>query len=277
MPAYYQTLWFRPLCVVMALALLWLAYRARLRHLGEALNERFEERMAERTRLARELHDTLLQTLQGSKLFADTSLNGRPDATRMRNTIASLSHWLERAIVEVRTSLHYLRASVSQKDTLAEALHRAAEDCRQSAAMQVNYTTIGPVDGTEPEMHSAVREEVFRIGYEAILNACRHSGAGKLEVKLAYFPDLIVTIHDNGQGMEPGIVVHGKDSHFGLQGMRERAKQISAVLTIDSEIGAGTKVELLVPGKIAFPQQNGLTALSERLRTLFQSFWPSAS
>lgn len=261
-PDFYQRPWFRFFCVIAALALLWLLYRLRLRQIGKALNERFEERIAERTRLARELHDTLLQTLQGSKLFADTSLRRSSDATTMRDTVVSLSGWLERAITEVRASLNSLRAS-SQEDDLREALLRAAEGCRQSASMHLNFEAVGPVEDTEPKMHPITREEIFRIGYEAILNACRHSQASMLEVKISYLPDFHLSIHDDGQGMDPGIAAHGKSSHFGLQGMRERARRINGVLTVVSEIGVGTKVELVLPAKIVFPRRNWKTFLKK--------------
>lgn len=270
LPAYYQTRWFLFVCVITALALLLFVYRLRLRKLSKALNERFEERMAERTRLARELHDTLLQTLQGSKLFADASLSVAPDAAQLRNTVASLSDWLDRAVIEVRASLHSLRAYASREDNLGEALRRAAEDCRRTTAVQVDFSTFGLVDGKEPQIHPAVQEEIYRIGYEAILNSCRHSQASKLEVNLTYLPDLTLSIHDNGQGMDSGVVVHGKNCHFGLQGMRERAKRINAVLTISSELGTGTKVELIVPKAIAFPR-NRWTSLNEQARTLFKT------
>jgi signal transduction histidine kinase len=262
LPSFYQRPWFACLCITAALALLWLLYRFRLRQIARALNERFEERVAERTRLARELHDTLLQTLQGSKLFADISLRKSLDVKGMRDTIESLSDWLGRAIAEVRISLNSLRAS-PQEGNLAEALLHAAEDCRQGLSMYLKFEGPGPVESPEPKMHLIAREEIFRIGSEAILNACRHSQASVLEVKLRYFPDLSLTIHDNGKGMDPDIAAHGKAGHFGLQGIRERSQRINGALTIVSEIGAGTTIELVVPAKIVFPSNNWRSLLAK--------------
>jgi signal transduction histidine kinase len=269
LPAFHQTIGFRVLCVITGLSLVWLIYRMRLRQVGKAMSARFEDRMAERTRLARELHDTLLQTLQGSKLLADTTLSNLPDANRMHGTIVSLSGWLERAITEVRASLNSLQTSSSQEDNLAEALRRAAEDCRQTDALQFNFVAIGLEDGSEPPMRPMAREEIYRIAYEAILNACRHSRASALEIKLSYGPDFCLGIHDNGKGMEPGIAARGKDGHYGLQGMRERAKRINGILTVASEVDAGTKIDLVVPGKTAFSQQHKWDAFLKRVGMFF--------
>lgn len=271
LPAFYQRVWFRVLCVIAGLSFAWFIYRLRLRQVGRAISGRFEERMAERTRLARELHDTLLQTLQGSKLFADTSLRGTPDTMRMRDTIVSLSGWLDRAITEVRASLNSLRTSTSQKDNLGEALLRAAEDCRQSATMQLDFGAVGAVNGTEPEMLPMAREEIYRIGYEAILNACRHSEGSKLEIRLRLLPDFWLSVHDNGKGMDARIAAGGKDGHFGLKGMRERSQRVHGVLTIASNLGGGTKIDLVVPAKIVFPQHRMWTAFLKRVGMFFSA------
>jgi signal transduction histidine kinase len=101
-------------------------------------------------------------------------------------------------------------------------------------------------------MHPIVRDEVYRIGYEAIRNACMHSGASRLDVDLRYEHDLLVRVKDNGKGIDAVIVSEGKDEHFGLQGMRERAVRIGANLTLTSSATSGTEITLVVPGDIAF-------------------------
>jgi signal transduction histidine kinase/ligand-binding sensor domain-containing protein len=271
LPSYYQTLWFRVLCALSAMALMWFLYRLRIRQLATITNERFEVRMAERTRLARELHDTLLQTLQGSKLFADTALKTAPNATQMRYAIGSLSGWLERAITEVRTSLSSLRIATWQENSLGEALRLAARDCRQDADLEFSFAETGLINGIEPGLDPVVREEVYRIGYEAILNAFRHSQASKFEVKLNYLPDLCLSVHDNGQGIDPVIASRGKDHHFGLRGMGERAKRVKGNLTIVSEGGRGTRIDLSVPGKIAFPRHSRWNTFLTRVRSFFKA------
>jgi signal transduction histidine kinase len=108
------------------------------------------------------------------------------------------------------------------------------------------------VVGDSKDMHPIVRDEVYRIGYEAIRNACMHSGASQLDVNLRYEHDLLVRVKDNGKGIDEVIVSEGKDEHFGLQGMRERAVRIGAKFTLTSSAASGTEVTLVVPGDIAF-------------------------
>jgi signal transduction histidine kinase len=108
------------------------------------------------------------------------------------------------------------------------------------------------VNGVAKDMHPIARDEIYRIGYEAIHNACEHSSASELEVALNYAQDLTLRVHDNGIGMEPAIVVKGKPEHFGLQGMRERAERIGSKLTLVSSPGSGTEMTLVVPGRVIF-------------------------
>ena len=272
LPSYYQTLWFRVLCIIGALASTWFVYAFRIRRLAKTMNERFEERIAERTRLARELHDTLLQTLQGSKLFADTTLKTPSDAMKLRDAIGSLSGWLERAIAEVRASLSFLRVSTSLTKNLSESLRVAAHEYRQDANLELRFVEDGLVNDIEPELHPVAYEEIYRIGYEAILNAFRHSQASRLEVKLHYLPDFCLSVSDNGQGIAPEIASHGKDDHFGLQGMRERAKRLKGSLNVVTEPGRGTRIELRVPARIAFLRQSRLNTFLARVGIPFKGF-----
>ena len=106
--------------------------------------------------------------------------------------------------------------------------------------------------GDPGEMHPIVRDEVYRIGYEAIRNACAHSAGSRLEVRLEYTQDLTLRVSDNGTGIDPEILSKGKDGHFGLQGMRERAAGIRSILEIRSSPDSGTRIQLTVPGGIAF-------------------------
>ena len=101
-------------------------------------------------------------------------------------------------------------------------------------------------------MHPVVRDEIYRIGYEAIRNACVHSKASQLQVGLKYGQDLVVSVGDNGVGIPESIINGGTDGHYGLQGMRERASRIGGKLRIVSSVDSGTEVSLLVPGGVAF-------------------------
>jgi signal transduction histidine kinase/ligand-binding sensor domain-containing protein len=247
-PAWYQTIWFRLLCAVCCLFIAWALYRLRVRQIARAISARFDERLAERTRMARDLHDTFLQTIQGSKLVADDALDPSADPARMRRAMEQLSVWLEQAMREGRAALNSLRTSTTQRNDLADAFRRAAENGRLPGSMEAVLSVVGEAR----DMHPIVRDEVYRIGYEAIRNAYLHSHAGRLEVELRYAQDLTVRVRDNGVGIEPAVRDEGKAGHFGLRGMRERAARIGAQLTIASSAGTGTEVTVVVPGRIVF-------------------------
>jgi signal transduction histidine kinase len=108
------------------------------------------------------------------------------------------------------------------------------------------------VEGTAREINPIIRDEIYRIGHEAIRNACKHSEADRMEVRLSYGDKLVFSVLDNGRGIDPEVAAHGKNDHFGLQGMRERAKRSGGALTISSSIHSGTRLELVIPGDKAF-------------------------
>jgi signal transduction histidine kinase len=244
--AWYQTIWFRSLCFIAGALLLWAIYRLRVRQIAGAMKARFDERLAERTRIARDLHDTFLQTIQGSKLVADDALSTPTDLPRMRQAVEKLSAWLGRATEEGRAVLNSLRTSTTEVNDLAGGFRRALDECHSS--MEVSLQLWGQIQ----EMHPIVRDEVYRIGYEAIRNACVHSNATQLRVELSYGQDLSLRICDNGVGIDPDIVHRGKPGHFGLQSMRERAERIMGKFSIESTIGFGTAITLTVPGGIIY-------------------------
>jgi signal transduction histidine kinase/ligand-binding sensor domain-containing protein len=251
-PAWYQTQWFRLATGLLILLLLAALYRLRVRQIGKAMNARFDERLAERTRIARELHDTFLQTIQGSKLVADDALNPATDLPRMRQAMVTLSAWLGRATDEGRAALNSLRSSATEVNDLAESFRRAIDECRMHSGMEATLEVVGEIQ----PMHPVVRDEVYRIGYEAIRNACVHSHAERLWVELSYLKDLSLLVRDNGAGMDLTIAEKGKAGHYGLTGMRERAVRIAAKLTIKSVASEGTSIELVVPGGIIYNHTN---------------------
>jgi signal transduction histidine kinase len=228
---------------------------------------RLEERVNERTRITRELHDTFLQTIQGSKLVADDALEQSTDLIRMRRAMEQLSAWLAKAMQEGRAALNSLRTTTTQANDLAEALRRVTEDGLVPAPMAVTFSVVG----NAREMHPIVRDEIYRIGYEAIRNACTHSGASQLEVELRYASELTLRVSDNGTGIDPAVLGMGKDGHFGLQGMRERAARIGGKLTLGSSSRSGTEIRLTVPGGITFRKTiSARETLFTRMRTLFR-------
>jgi signal transduction histidine kinase len=250
--AWYQTIWFRSLCSVVAVLLLWAIYRLRVRRIAGTMKARFDERLAERTRIARDLHDTFLQTIQGSKLVADDALSATTDLSHMRQAMEKLSAWLGRATDEGRAALNSLRTSTTEGNDLADAFRRALEECRIHSSMEVSLQ----VAGQTQEMHPIVRDEVYRIGYEAIRNASVHSHAMQLRVDLSYAQDLSLRICDNGTGIDPDILHRGRQGHFGLQNMRERAARIMGKFSVESSRGSGTVITLTVPGGIIYRTVN---------------------
>jgi signal transduction histidine kinase/ligand-binding sensor domain-containing protein len=250
--AWYQTIWFRSLCFGVGALLLWAIYRLRVRRIAGAMKARFDERLDERTRIARDLHDTFLQTIQGSKLVADDALSATTDLPHMRQAMEKLSAWLGRATEEGRAALNSLRTSATEVNDLAGGFRRALEECRSLSSMEVSLQVSGQIR----EMHPIVRDEVYRIGYEAIRNACVHSHATQLKVELSYAHDLSLRISDNGTGIAADILESGKLGHFGLQTMHERAERIMSKFAVESSAGTGTVVSLSVPGGIIYRTVN---------------------
>ena len=224
----------------------WALHQLRIRQVARSLNARFDERLAERTRLARDIHDTLLQTVQGSKMVADNALDHSDDGEGMRHAMQQVSTWLGQASAEGRAAVSALRVSTTETNDLTDALRRAIEDRQASIEATLSVT------GTARDMHPVVRDEIYRMAYEAIRNACTHSGGSRLNVELTYGQDLVVRVTDNGVGIDPSIADAGKQGHFGLSGMRERATRIGAKLTIGSAAHGGTEVAIVVPGRVIF-------------------------
>jgi signal transduction histidine kinase len=177
-----------------------------------------------------------------------------------------LSVWLSRAMLEGRAALNSLRTTTTRTNDLAEALRRVTEDSLIPSSMAVTFSVVGDAK----EMHPIVRDEVYRIAYEATRNACTHSGASRLEVELKYADGLALRVSDNGTGIDPVVADRGKDGHFGLQGMRERAARIGGKLTLVSSSNSGTEISLIVPGGIIFRKKMPVRrSLITRIRAIF--------
>jgi signal transduction histidine kinase len=260
-PARFQTWWFFALCAGAAFLILSVLYRMRVRQVAGAMAARFDDRLAERTRIARDFHDTLLQTIQGGKLVADSALKQSADPTPMRGAMEQVSVRLGRATEEGREALNSLRTSTTETNDLAEAFRHSIDECRIHSFMEASFSVVGEVS----EMHPTVRDEVYRIGYEAIHNSCVHSQAAQLQVELTYAEDLILRVRDNGVGIDPAIVGECREGHFGLQGMRERARRIMARLTVEPSAPSGTEIKLVVPGSIIYRRTS---SGSQKLRSM---------
>lgn len=248
-----------PLAIVASAAFLitaWVitAMVARVRKLTEVqLTLRFEERLAERTRIARELHDTLLQSFQGLMLHFQAAYDMLPPGQAK----VALEKALDRAdgaILEGRDAIQNLRSSTTVTNELAQALAALGEELGYAqAGAGASPTLRVSVEGTPRELHPILRDDIYRIAREALLNALRHAHANKIEAEITYAERLLrLRIRDDGKGIDSKLLDAGRDGHWGLPGMRERAEQIGARLDIWSEVGAGTEVELRIPGSVAY-------------------------
>jgi signal transduction histidine kinase/ligand-binding sensor domain-containing protein len=245
---YYETDVFRAALIMILLSSLAIVYKLRLRHMRSQMAERLHERVEERARLARELHDTLLQTIQGCKIVADAALGNLGDSDLVRSALERISTWLTRATLEGRTAVGTLRASFAQSNALIDALQQTGDDCSLRGSMAFRIS----VDGSVRDLNPVMGYEIQRIGCEAVQNSCRHSNGTKVEVELSYGSDLILRVVDDGKGLSGEVLSDGgKKQHFGLAGMRERAKQIGGKLTFYSR-HPGTEVELIIPGHLAY-------------------------
>jgi signal transduction histidine kinase len=243
------------------------AYYFRVQRIAAAMNARFDERLAERTRIARDLHDTLLQSIEGSRIVADDALKRGADPGRQKRALERLSGWLAQASEEGRSALSSLRSSTEEGNDLGQAFQRAGDEYMPQRPIEFSVS----IEGTAEEMHPIVRDEVYLIGYESIRNACFHSGASRLTVELNYREGLGLRVRDNGKGMDPNLAAAGKGGHFGMLGMYERAARINGKLTISSSPANGTQVELIVPRSIAFHQPDPVRrSFSQKLTRLFK-------
>jgi signal transduction histidine kinase len=252
-PAYFQTNWFRALCVVLLLALLWMAYRLRVRHLQRQFDVTLNARVGERTRIARDLHDTLLQSFHGLLLRFQTALSLLPDRPGdARQVLASAIDQAADAITEGRDAVQGLRASAAEGNDLADAFRAIGEELGNVNGKDVSLRV--DVQGAPRDLHPIVRDEVFRIGSEALRNAFRHAAARQIEVELRYDDrQLRLRVRDDGKGIDPEVLrAEGREGHFGLHGMRERAKLVGGKLTIWSGPDSGTEIELSIPAAHAY-------------------------
>ena len=233
---------------VLAAALLLLTYVWRKRRAMAHINKMLDERLAERTRRARDLNDTFLQTVEASKLLAENALSKHNDVVEMRQALERLLQWLGRATEEGRSALDALRSSMESRNELAEAFHRATEPRVTPPSMEVTLSLVGE----SREMDPIVRDDVYRIGYEAIRNAYLHSNATHLGVSLIYARhDLSLRVSDNGCGID----FAGRRQQAGTSGMERmqaQAERIGGKLTISSTPSVGTEIHLRVPGSVAW-------------------------
>jgi len=247
--AFWETWWFRVAIMVFCGFAIFAVYHLRMRAFAKRTNLRFEERLAERTRIAQELHDTLLQGFLSASMQLHVIADQLPADSAAQPALSRVLGLIGRVIEEGRNAVRGLRVADPALRDLGEALSRIRTEFPNQEA--VGFRVV--VEGTPRTLHPVIREEIYRIGYEALTNAFRHSKAENIEAELEYAAEgLRLVVRDNGVGLDPQEPERKSANHWGLTGMRERASKIDASFKIFSRMGTGTEVDLWVPGRIAF-------------------------
>jgi ligand-binding sensor domain-containing protein/signal transduction histidine kinase len=256
MPAWWNGWQFRAIWVTSLFPLTWLVYRRRFHRMQREFDMRLEERVEERTRIARELHDTLLQSVQGLMFSFQAARNLLPG--RIEEAIRTLDGSIregDQAIAEGRDAIQGLRANPALESNLEHLLTAAGKELTRSSGAEGNPPDFRVlIEGTRQPLSPLLQDEVYRIAREILRNAFHHARASRIEAETAYDRQFFrLRIRDNGKGIDRKVLEQGaRQGHWGLPGVRERAKRIGARLKLWSEAGAGTEAELAVPARIAY-------------------------
>src|SRR5271166_5269422 len=264
-PAYYQTNWFRALCAVFFLALLWAAYRWRVRQLHKQFEMTLDARVGERTRIARDLHDTLLQSAHGMLLRFQTVSQLLPERpVEAKDKLDSAIDQTADFITEARDEVQGLRDSTLQGNNLALAISTLGEELAADSTSHRPEFRVA-VEGESRNLHPILRDETYKIAAEAMRNAFRHARARQIEVEVRYGTEQFrLRVRDDGKGINAAVLsAQSREGHYGLPGMRERATIMGAKLTVWSEVDAGTEVEVRVPASIAYATARRRSWLSQ--------------
>lgn len=248
-PHFTQTWWFYSLCAAFATAILLLVYRMRMRHLAARLEERFEIRASERESIARALHDTFLQSLQGLFFSMQAVMSRLPPNSPARVEFGTLLERARRVLAEGRDEVKGLRSEFESSEQFWQVLQRDLTVIIPEACTRVDITGPEGIEALQPQIH----HNVYAVVREAVVNALRHT-SGTVFVHTAIDPkEFVLSVTDSGPGLGPYKT--GRKGHFGVQGMREHAAQIGGRLDIDDVEAGGTRVTLLVPGRLAYLTQ----------------------
>jgi signal transduction histidine kinase len=247
-PMFWQTWWFL-LGTVAALALAGVTlFRVRMHRVTRQMNLRLEERLAERTRIAQQLHDTLLQDFLSASMHLHVANDQLANDSPAKPHVTRVLDMMGRVIQEGRNTVQGLRSSDWGSQDLEQAFARIHEEL--AVTRRARFRVI--VEGIPRPLRPVIGDEVYLIGREALANAFHHSGASEIEVELEYAANqLRLLVRDDGCGIA-GDVLLSRDGHWGLSGMRERTERIGGRLRILSRAAAGMEIELSVPGHIAY-------------------------
>jgi signal transduction histidine kinase/ligand-binding sensor domain-containing protein len=248
LPALWQTRWFQWMLASVVLLAVAGLYQLRLRQVARQMNARFEERLSERTRIAQDLHDTLLQGFISASMQLHVAADSVPADLPARKSLAAVHALMRQVIAQGRQAVRGLRAEPDAGLMLDDAFARLPAELAPGSPVEFDIQVVGD----RRALHPLVYEGVYRIGREAVVNAYRHADARRIEVALEYGPaEFCLQVRDDGRGMDEPTQRAGRDGHWGLAGMRERADDIGARLTLWSRAPVGTGIELAIPNALA--------------------------
>jgi signal transduction histidine kinase/ligand-binding sensor domain-containing protein len=255
LPAWWNTWWFRALIAMLLIAAAVALYLLRVRQISRQFAIRLEERVSERTRIARDLHDTLLQSVHGLLLQLQTANKLLPaHPVKAKQTLAVAIDGAFEAATEGRDAVQGLRTLTIADNDLAETIKTLGEDIAGQGTERSPAVLRVDVAGTPQALRLLVRDEIYRVAGEALRNAFHHAGATRVEVDLCYDErQLRLRVRDNGKGVDPQFLGDGvRSGHYGIHGMRERAKLVGGSLAVWSAPGSGTEIELNLPASRAY-------------------------
>jgi signal transduction histidine kinase len=262
-PSWFQTGWFRAFCVGIFGLLMWMVYQLRVQQLQRQFAIGLEARVNERTRIARGLHDTLLQSFQGLMLRLQLVEDLLPEG-KAKDQLEQTLQRADQAIAEGRRAVYDLRCSTAAPTDLAQAVRSQGDEfaTENSAAFHL------VVEGAARDLNPIIRDELYLITREALRNAFSHARARHIEAEITYGERAFgLRIRDDGDGIPTPILEEGRPGHYGLSGMRERAKQVGGKLELWSRAGAGTEIDVSIPGSVAYR-----TSVARPLFSLFSLF-----
>jgi signal transduction histidine kinase/ligand-binding sensor domain-containing protein len=272
LPAFYQTQWFRLVCALVLIILAWGAYRLRVWQVTTHLRERFEERLKERTRIAQELHDSLIQDVMGISLQIEVTDELLPADFPAKQSLARALGLSKSALDAGRRALNDLRSVPLSAADFVKSFSQSANELARDTGTMVDVI----VEGRERPLNALTGNDVLQIGRQAITNALQHAHARKIHVLLSYGEQqLRIRVQDDGCGISEETLRLRRPGHYGLVGMNERAERLGGNISIRSRVGEGTEVDLAVPARLLY--QDGLarsgSRLADKWHSVARSLW----
>jgi ligand-binding sensor domain-containing protein/signal transduction histidine kinase len=248
-PYFYQTGWFLTVVALLVVICIWQLHRMRVARVSARLNVRMQERLQERTRIARELHDTLLQGMLGISMEMYAASQQVPAQTAVSSMFGHASQRLREIAEQSRRAVENLRSPSTVPDPLESILALALREMNMPAAIEAQINSVG----THLDLRPLVQSELEQIAREAISNAVQHSGAKMIRIDIMYQPDhFFMSVSDDGCGIDLKTQELGRQGHWGIAGMRERAKSIGGRLRILPHVPCGTVVEVSLQATFAY-------------------------